>query len=103
MVHDFLKSLFFKKPKYRKGVYKEIRYKILPVLWKNHRDIEREKQKKLTFLAHEFDKVGKTIEAHVVRTIVKPYVRDLNLEWGKMSAVDKIRLLVPPIPEGPDT
>ena len=31
------------------------------------------------------------VEAHVVRTIVKPYIRDMNLKWSKMTAVDKLR------------
>ena len=67
------------------------------MLWKNHRGIERKKQKKLTFLANEFDKVARTVEAHVVHTIVKPYVRYMNLGWGKMSLVKKLKLLVPPL------
>ena len=49
MIHGFLKLPFFEKPEYRQGVYKEVRFKILPVLWKNHRAVERKKQKKLTF------------------------------------------------------
>ena len=61
------------------------------------RGIEQKKQKKLTFLANEFDKVGRTVEAHVVRTIVKPYVHYMNLGWGKMSVVKKLKLLVPPL------
>ena len=55
MIHEFLKLSFFEKPEYRKGVYKQIRYQILPVLWKNHKAIERKKQEKLTFLANEMD------------------------------------------------
>ena len=45
MIHGFLKLTFFEKPEYRKGVYKQIRYQILPVLWKNHKEIEQKKQK----------------------------------------------------------
>lgn len=90
MIHEFLKTFFFKKAEYRKGVYKDIRYKILPVLWKNHRAVERKKQKKLCFLANEFDKNGRRVEAHIVRTIVKPHIRDMNLKWSKMRAVDKL-------------
>ena len=36
MVHVILKSFLFEKPEHRRGVYKPIRYKILPVLWKDH-------------------------------------------------------------------
>ena len=77
-------------------MYKQIRYIILPVLWKDHKAIERKKQRKLTFLANELDCVGRHVEAHVVRTIVKPYIRDLNRQWSRMSAVDKLKT-VPPL------
>ena len=90
VVHNFLKLPFFEEPEYRKGVYKQIRYQILPALWKNHKAIERKKQEKLTFLANEMDKAGRYVEAHVVRIIVKPYIRDMNLKWSKMTAVGKI-------------
>ena len=46
MIHEFLKLPFFEKSEYRKGVYKQIRYQILPVLWKNHKEIERKKNRK---------------------------------------------------------
>ena len=74
---------------YRQGVYKQIRYEILPIVWKNHRAMERKKNQKLTFLANELDNAGRTVEAHIVRTIVKPYIRDLNLKWSKMTALGK--------------
>ena len=45
VVHGVLKSFLFKEPDQRRGVYKPVRYKILPVLWKNHRAIEKKKQK----------------------------------------------------------
>ena len=91
IIHEFLKTPFFEKQEYRKGVFKQIRYEILPVLWKNRRAVERKKQKKLTFLADELEKAGRVVEAHVVRTIVKPHIRDMNLKWSKMTAVDKLR------------
>ena len=59
MIHQMLKLLFFEKKEYRKGIYKQIRYELLPVLWKNHRAIERKKQRKLTFLANELIRCGK--------------------------------------------
>ena len=96
MVHELVKSFFFEKPEYRCGIYKQIRYEILPVLWKNHRMIERKKQRKLTFLADELRNVGRVVEAHTIRTIVKPYIRDLNLKWSKMTALEKLKA-VPPL------
>ena len=91
VIHEFLKTAFFEKPEYRQGVYKDIRYKILPVLWKDHRAIERKKQRKLTFLASELHGDGRIVEAHIARTIVKPYIRDLNRNWYKMTAMEKIK------------
>ena len=98
IIHEFLKT-FFEKPEYRKGIYKDIRYKILPVLWVDHRAIERKKQKKqkkLTFLANKLDNTGRHVEGHIVGTIVKPYIRDLNRQWSKMTAIDKLKM-VPPL------
>ena len=70
MVHQILKWDFFEKAEHRRGTYRQICCEILPVLWKNHRAIERKKQHKLTFLANELHGVGRTDEAQVVRTIV---------------------------------
>lgn len=89
IVHEFLKIIFVASD-FRRGVYKDIRYKILPVLNKNHRAIERKKQKKLTFLVKELNRVGRYVEAHVIRVIVKPCIRDLNLKWRRMTALDKL-------------
>ena len=96
MIHQILKSFIFKIPEHRRGVYKQIRYKILPVLWKDHKAIERKKQRKLTFLANELDNTGRHVEGYIVRTIVKPYIRDLNRKWSKMTAIDKLKT-VPPL------
>ena len=90
IIHEFLKKWFFKKPEHRRCVYKHIRYVVLPMLWKNHRTIERQKQKKLVFLANELHNDGRVVEAHIVRTIVKPYIRDLNRKWSQMTALDKL-------------
>ena len=94
IIHGFLKSKFFEKPMHRKGVYKTIKHKILPVLWKDHRAIERKKQKKLSFLAKEFNNGGQYVKAHIVWTIVKPCIRDMNLKWSKMTCVQKIESVV---------
>ena len=96
MVHQILKWDFFEKPEHRRGVYKQIRYEILPILWKNHKAIERKKQRKLTFLANELSNVYRLVEAYVVRTIVKPYILDLNRKWSKMTALEKLKA-VPPL------
>ena len=96
IIHEFLKTSFSEKPEYRKGIYKDIRYKILPALWKDHKAIGRKSQKKLTFLANELDNTGRLVEGHIVRTIVKPYIRDLNRKWTKMTAIDKLKT-VPPL------
>ena len=96
MIHQLLKSFIFKKPEHRRGIYKQIRYEVLPVLWKDHRAIERKKQGKLTFLANELDNTGRHVEGYIVRTIVKPYIRGLNRKWSKMAAIDKIKT-VPPL------
>ena len=95
MVHKILKSFIFKEPEHRRGIYKQIRYRLLPVLWKDHKAIERKKQRKLTFLANELGNEGRHVEGHIVRTIVKPYIRDLNRQWSKMNAVDKLKTIPP--------
>ena len=91
VIHEFLKTYFFKRQDYRRGVYKQIRYEILQILWKDHRAIGRKKQRKLTFLANELHGAGRVVEAHIVRTIVKPYIRDLNKKWPKMTALEKLK------------
>ena len=95
MVHQILKSFIFEKHEHRRGVYKQIRCRLLPVLWKDHRAIERKKQRKLIFLANGLDDAGQYVEGHIVRTIVKPYIRDLNRKWSKMTAVEKLKTVPP--------
>ena len=95
MIHVILKSFLFERPGQRRGIYKPIRCRLLNVLWKDHRAIERKKQKKLTFLANEFDNAGRHVEGHIARTIVRPYIRDLNKKWAKMTAVDKLKTVPP--------
>ena len=90
-IHQLLKLPIFILPTYRRNLCKKIRYKIIPVLWKDHQAIERKKQKKLLFLANELSKAGRHVEGHIIRTIVKPYICDLNRKWSKMTAVDKLK------------
>ena len=91
VIHEFLKTYFFKRQDYRRGVYKQIGYENLPILWKDRRAIERKKQCKLTFLANDLHNVGRVVEVHIIRTIVKPYIPDLNLKWSKMMALEKLK------------
>ena len=80
IIHQFLKVIFLESFT-RVGVYKQIRYVLLPALWRDHMAIERQKV---------LDEAGRHLEAHVVRIIVKPYIRDLNLKWQNMTALDKV-------------
>ena len=77
IIHQCLKDIFLESFT-RVGIYKDIRHRILAILWKDHRAIERKKQRKLTYLANELYNDGRTVEAHIVPPIVKPYIRDLN-------------------------
>ena len=94
IIHQCLKDTFL-EPFTRVGIYKQIQYILLPALWKDHRTIEPKKQRKLTFLAKELHGVGRVVEAHIVRTIVKPYIRDMNQKWSKMTAVEKFQTVQP--------
>ena len=96
VIHEFLKTHFFEKQEYRRGVYRQIRYEILPVLSKDHKAIERKKQRKLTFLANELHRDGRIVEAHIVRAIVEPYIRNMNKKWSKITALEKLKA-VPPL------
>ena len=82
-VREFLKFYFFEKPEYRKGVYQQIMYQILPALKKDHGKAVKHEQKMLAFLANEMDKAGRHVEAHVVRTVVKPHLKEMRKDWEK--------------------
>ena len=92
IIHQCLKDIFL-EPFTRVGIYKQIQYEILPILWKDHHAIERKKQRKLTHLANELDNDGRNVEGHIVRTIVKPYIRDLNRNWSKMTASSTVQAI----------
>ena len=47
IVHAIVKSFLFERPDQRRGIYKPIRYILLPVLSKDHRAIERKKTEKI--------------------------------------------------------
>ena len=70
IIHQVLENLFIDDWLERAGVYKTIKYVILPVLLKNHKTMKRQKQLRLTFLADELDKHNRPCarRALVVRT-----------------------------------
>ena len=88
-VREFLKFYFFEKPEYRKGVYQQIMYQILPALKKDHGKAVKHEQKMLAFLAYEMDKAGRHVEAHAVRIVVKPHLKEMKKDWEKMTPVQK--------------
>ena len=94
IIHQCLKDIFL-EPFTRVGIYKQIRYILLPALWKDHRTIEPKKQRKLTFLANKLHNDGRIYEAHIVRTVIKPYIREMNKKWSKMTAVEKFQTVQP--------
>ena len=56
--------------------------------------IERKKEKRLSFLAEILDELGRHMEVHVVRVIVKPNIRNLNLKWKNMPALEKAKTVL---------
>ena len=90
MIRQLFRSFHFMGPLKRYGIIGDIRRKVLPLLWRDHRAIERKKQKRLTFLANELSNAGRQVEGHIARTIVKPYIRGLNRKWSKMTAFEKL-------------
>ena len=90
----FISRVFTDKSlRIRSDTYKHLRYTLLPFLQEDRVSIERKKQKRLSFLSEVLDELGRHMEAHVVRVIVKPfiYIRDPNLKWKNMSALEKVK------------
>ena len=73
IIQHVLKNMFLTNYIGSDSVYKTVEDVILPVLLKDHKTIECSKQVNLKFLANELGNVGRHVEAHVVRTIVKPW------------------------------
>ena len=67
-------------------MYKLIHKKVLPVLNRDHKKVEKDK----------LEKAGRMTEAHVVRIIVKSHVQELGLEWSRMMAMEKFRTVIKP-------
>lgn len=89
---DFLYVLFMNSSAHE-GFYQFLRYTVLPILQKDRAKIEEKRQRRLEFLADIFDEGGRTIEARVVRTIVKPTIANLNARWAGVSTWGKVRTL----------
>ena len=96
-VNNFLKtSMFFRYKMHRQGAYRVIHKIVLPLLNRDHKKVEKDKQKKLLFLANKLEKVRRITEAHVVRIIVKPHLQELGLEWSGMMVMEKFRTVIKP-------
>ena len=90
-VESFMKSKTFFGTTYQKKNHSYVFLKkiVVPALKKDHGKAVKHEQKMLAFLANEMDKAGRGVEAHVVRTIVKPHVKEMRKEWEKMTPVQK--------------
>ena len=78
----FIKSkIFFRETFQKKNPsYIFLKKIVVPALKKDHRKVVKHEQRMLSFLANEMDKAGREIEAHVVRTIVKPHMKKMGKE-----------------------
>lgn len=74
----------------RGGIYRFLRYTVLPILQKDRAKMEEKKQRRLELLAEMFDEDGRSTEAHVVRAIVKPTIAELNTRWASVSTLSKL-------------
>ena len=92
-VEFFMKSkIFFGKTFQKKNPsYIFLKRIVVPALKKDHRKVVKHEQRMLSFLANEMDKAGREIEAYVVRTIVKPHVKEMGKEWEGMTAMQKYK------------
>ena len=90
-VESFMKSTIFFKTTFQKKnpSYIFLKKIVVPALKKDHRKVVKHEQRMLAFLANEMDKAGRHVEAHVVRTIVKPHVKDMGKAWEEMTAMQK--------------
>ena len=91
----FISRVFTDKSlRIRSDACKHLRYTLLPFLQKDRVRIERKKEKRLSFLAEILDKLGRLMEVHMVRVIVKPNIRNLNLKWKNMPALEKAKTVL---------
>ena len=89
----FMKSkIFFGRTFQKKNPsYIFLKKIVVPALKKDHRKVVKHEQRMFSFLANEMDKAGREIEAHVVRTIVKPHIKEMGKEWEEMTAMQKFK------------
>ena len=90
-VGSFMKSRVFFGATYQKKnpSYIFLKKIVVPALKKDHRKVVKHEQRMLSFLANEMDKAGRHVEAHVVRTIVKPNLKEMRKDWEEMTAMQK--------------
>ena len=94
IVGFFMKSKFFFEKTYQKKnpSYIFLKKIVVPALKKDHRKVVKHEQRMLSFLANEMDKAGRNVEAHVVRTIVKPHLKEMKKDWEEMTAMQKFKV-----------
>ena len=91
-VEFFMKSkIFFGRTFQKKNPSYIFLSTVVPTLKKDHRKAVKHEQRMLSFLANEMDKAGRKIEAHVVRTIVKPHMKEMGKGFEEMTAMQKFR------------
>ena len=90
-VESFMKSKTFFGTTYQKKnpSYIFLKKIVVPALKKDHGKAVKHEQKMLAFLAYEMDKAGRHVEAHVVRIVVKPHLKEMKKDWEKMTPVQK--------------
>ena len=88
----FMKSKAFFETTYQKKnpSYVFLKKIVVPALKKDHRKVVKHEQRMLSFLANEMDKAGRGVEAHVVRVIVKPHLKEMKKDWEEMTQKFKV-------------
>lgn len=76
------------------GIYKFLQNTVLPSLQKDRVRIEKSKQEKMELLATIFDVGHRPVEAHVIRTIIKPYIVSMNIRWAHVSPTNIVKNIV---------
>ena len=76
-----------------KPIYTFLTKEVLPEMWKDRKEIELKRQRKLESLAKLLDKDERYQEAHVIRIIIKPHLEEMNRKWANMTALEKVKSL----------
>ena len=77
-----------------KPLYTFLTKEVLPEMWKDRKEIELRRQRKLENLSKLLDKDERYQEAHIIRIIVKPYLEEMNRKWTNMTALEKFKSLI---------